>query len=98
MTHLQLSRASGDASVSGAVTLVNETKDTFDLSGASLSTGSAQFAARWESVSEPLGPSGKRNIAVTWTPAAGSTSQTAVLTVQVAGYTLTSTIQGTVVP
>jgi len=79
--------------VTGSITLLNDTKDTFDISMASLTiTGSPEFTATW-SENALLGPSATRAITVTWTPGAQPTASVQVLTVELGGYTVSSAVR-----
>lgn len=81
--------------VTGAFTLFNDTKDTFDLATATLAiSATPEFTAAWVD-STPLPPNGSRGITVTWTPGQSPAASTQVLTVGVGGYTVTGVVRAT---
>lgn len=83
-------------SVSGTITLLNDTKDTFDVATATLEiTGDPQFAVAWAD-NAPLAPSGTRAITVTWTPGANPAPSEQVVRVGIGGYSLSSVVRATV--
>ncbi|SDS76113.1 hypothetical protein [Actinopolymorpha singaporensis] len=92
---LQAEAAVG-GSVSGSVTLFNNTQDTFDLKSAKLTiTGGPEFTVGWPD-NGPVGPGDARAINVVWTPGGSPLPSEQILRVDVGGYTLTSTVRATV--
>ncbi|MFD2081339.1 hypothetical protein SAMN05421678_12614 [Actinopolymorpha cephalotaxi] len=92
---LQAEAAVG-GSVSGSVTLFNNTQDTFDLKSAGLKiNGDPEFTVTWTD-NGPLGPGDARAINVTWTPDTPPVRSERILRVEVGGYSLTATVRATV--
>ena len=83
------------APITDSMTLLNDTKDTFDIATATLSITGQEFAVAWAD-DTPLAPSATRAITVTWTPAAGSATSEQTVSVGIGGYRVTALVRAEV--
>ena len=89
--------AGAGTSVAGSITLLNDTKDTFDLASATLTvSGGPEFTAAWADTT-PLAPSATRALTVTWTPGTTPVGSDQLVYVGLGGYTLSAAVRATVV-
>ena len=95
--YLELTAQRG-ASVTRTVTLVNTTKDTFDLSGA-MPVFDPEVIGLAVTLPDagPVGPGQSALLTLTWQPIAASVSTETSLVIEVGGYRLTSVVRLTVV-